>query len=47
MIGLQETEVEIAKISINYQGSALSGVCVPCKTCVRAKKMCRNRRKKL
>ena len=33
MIGLLEFEVEIAKIS-NYQGSALSGACVPCKTCV-------------
>ena len=30
----------------NYQGSALSGACVPCMICVWAKKMCRNRRKK-
>ena len=45
MIDLLEIEVEIAKIS-NYRGSALSGACVPCKTCVWAKKMCRNRRKK-
>ena len=37
MIDLLEIEVEIAKIS-NYQGSALSGACVPCKTCVWAEK---------
>ena len=45
MIDLVEIDVEKAKIN-NYQGSALSGACVPCKTCVRAEKMCRNRRKK-
>ena len=45
MIDLLEIEVEIAKIS-NYQGSALSGACVPCKTYVRDEKMCRDRRKK-
>ena len=45
MIDLLEMEVEIARNS-NYQGSALSGACVPCKTCVWAEKMCRNRRKK-
>ena len=44
MIGLLEIEVEIAKIS-NYQESALSGACVPCRTSVWAEKMCRNRRK--
>ena len=42
---LLEMEVEIARNS-NYQGSALSGACVPCKTCVWAEKMCRNHRKK-
>ena len=45
MIDLLEIEVEIAKIS-NYRGSAFSGACVPCKTCVWAKKMCQNHRKK-
>ena len=45
MIDLPEIEVEIAKIS-NYRGSALGGACVPCKTCVWAEEMCRNRRKK-
>ena len=45
MIDLLEIEVEIVKIS-NYQGSALSGACSPCKTCVWAEKMCRNLRKK-
>ena len=45
MIDSLEIEVEIAKIS-NYQGSALSGACVPCETCVWTEKMCRNRRKK-
>ena len=47
MIDLLEIEVEIAKISSNYQGSALSGACVPCKICVWAEKICPNRRKKL
>ena len=42
MIDLLEIEFEIANIS-NYQGSALSGACVPWKTCVWAEKMCRNR----
>ena len=45
MINLLEIEVEIAKIS-NYQRGALSGACMPCKICVWAEKMCRNRSKK-
>ena len=38
MIDLLEIEVEIAKIS-NYRASALSGACVPCKTCAWAEKI--------
>ena len=45
MIDLLEIEVEIAKIS-NYLGSAFSGACVPCKTCVWDEKMYRNHRNK-
>ena len=44
MIDLLEIEVGIAKIS-NYQ-ECTWWCCVPCKTCVWAEKICRNRRKK-